>query len=345
MGMVCELDPKCTARAGVVPLCHAPERRPSQRPYALRRPRTRNLNFFASPWHTSTVLSVIVSDFGKSCLQIVGELVLPRLLLRLLHACVQRRVRALLVFLVHVVLHTAEDELRMLTILLRKAATLLLQTLVFPPVLVRGCQGLLLQVLRVLLQKHRCLAEGCVLRIPEAVEEMLLRLIDVGIMSGRIQRTLDVEPFMKRPHVMHEAEILGEFEALLDPLRDLPLALILVDANDVCLPVCMRGPVALVLVAAFEGRHSSENTARGTHVTAEEVLATPATVGGIAPRAFRAHPRTEQPCQAQAHVQPMRLYHCERIARCGHPPEIILWQVDEDVLRLVASLAAGRTTF
>ena len=150
---------------------------------------------------------------------------------------------------------------------------------------------------------------------------------------------------MKRPHVMHEAEILGEFEALLDPLRDLPQARILVDANDVCLPMCMRGPVPLVLVAAFEGRHSSENAARGTHVTAEEVLATPATVGGIAPRALRAHPRTEQPCQAQAHVQPMRLYHCERIARCGHPPEIILWQVDEDVLRLVASLAAGRTTF
>ena len=96
------------------------------------------------------------------------------------------------------------------------------------------------------------------------------------------------------------------------------------------LPMAVWRPQTLVLCAKLESWYSADESSRGPHAAAEEILATLETV--VTARTLRAHAHAQKPSQAQADVQTVRLHHGQRIASCGYTPEVILRQINADFL-------------
>ena len=139
-------------------------------------------------------------------------------------------------------------------------------------------------------------------------------------MPSLIEDVFRMEPVLVRLQGLH-----AEF-ATLDLSRYVCQRPILVSADYMSIRVKMRRAVALVLCCTPESCHTTEHTAHGPHIVAEDVLAPHPRV--VAPRAPWAHANTEHGCKSQENFHLVSLDNSVRVACCRSTAEVILGEFD-----------------
>ena len=118
--------------------------------------------------------------------------------------------------------------------------------------------------------RQRCIRGGL-----EAFEELFFRLSLVVIAFLLVQYSFYMEPILIRSHLIQKRASLALLQLLLHLCCDVLQSGELIEAYDVKLAMRVGSAVLLVFVADLQRYSSAQGSSAWSHITAEEILASP----------------------------------------------------------------------